>query len=174
MSGSRWWRKYPKLAQVISTISLVILRIVCWCDPDIRKITRRLEHLHLKIWKRKQSVVFNSTCLDNDLLPKYTIYIYIYNIYIYIYIYIYKRSLASMNWEFSFSYTGCHIKVKESSLPYYLPIAGGRIVGVIPFPKIFVLCEMQSVSSRIWTRVVVPISYDDIHNTTNAFLIICV
>ena len=44
-------------------------------DPNIRKITRRLDSLHLKILKKKQSAVFNRTCLDNDLLPKYTIYI---------------------------------------------------------------------------------------------------
>ena len=51
-------------------------------------------------------------------------------------------------------------------LPYYLPIAGGRIIGFISFPRALVLCEMQSVSSRIWTRVVVSISYDDNHYTT--------
>ena len=28
------------------------------------------------------------------------------------------------------------------------------------------LCEMQSVSARIWTRVAVSISYDDNHHTT--------
>ena len=57
----------------------------CWSssvveniDQDIRKTTRKLERLHLKILKRKLSVVFNRTYLDNDLLPKYTIYIYIY------------------------------------------------------------------------------------------------
>ena len=32
---------------------------------------------------------------------------------------------------------------------------------------------MQSVSSRIWTRVVVSISYDDNHYTTGTSLIIC-
>ena len=31
---------------------------------------------------------------------------------------------------------------------------------------VLVLCEMQSVSSMIWTRVVVSISYDDNHYTT--------
>ena len=31
---------------------------------------RRLERLHLKILKKKQSAVFNQTCLDNDLPPK--------------------------------------------------------------------------------------------------------
>ena len=51
---------------------------------------------------------------------------------------------------------------EEPSLPYYLPIAGGRIIRFIPFPRVLVLCEMQSVSSRIWTRVTVSISYDDI------------
>ena len=31
---------------------------------------------------------------------------------------------------------------------------------------VFVLCEMQSVLSRIWTRTTVSISYDDKHYTT--------
>ena len=49
---------------------------------------------------------------------------------------------------------------EEPSLPYYLPIAGGRIIGFIPFPRVLVLCEIQSLSSRIWTRLAVSISYD--------------
>ena len=71
-----------------------------------------------------------------------------------------------MNSEFSFSYTSCLTKAEELSLPRYLPIAGGRIIGFIPFPRVLVLCEMQSVSSRIWTRVALSISYDDNHYTT--------
>ena len=55
---------------------------------------------------------------------------------------------------------------EEPSLPYYLPIAGGRIIGFIPFPRVLLLCEMQSVSSRIWTRVAEFISYDDNYYTT--------
>ena len=51
-------------------------------------------------------------------------------------------------------------------MPYYLPIAGGRIIGFIPFPMLLVLCEMQSVWSRIWTRVTMSISTDDNHYTT--------
>ena len=58
-------------------------------------------------------------------------------------------------------------KAEELSLPYYLPIAGGRIIGFIPFPKVLVLCEMQSASSRIWTRIAVSISHDDNHYTTD-------
>ena len=65
--------------------------------------------------------------------------------------------------EFSFSLTSCLTNAEEPSLPYYLPIAGGRIIGFIPFPRV---CEMQSVSSRIWTRVAVSISNDDNHYTT--------
>ena len=57
-------------------------------------------------------------------------------------------------------------KAEEPSLPYYLPIARGRIIGFIPFPRVLVLCEIQSVSSRIWTRVTVSIFYDDNHYTT--------
>ena len=55
---------------------------------------------------------------------------------------------------------------EEPGLPYYLPIAGGRIIGFIPFPRVLVLCEMQSMSSRIWTRIAVSISYDDNQYTT--------
>ena len=54
-----------------------------------------------------------------------------------------KRSLTSLNSEFSFT------KAEEPSLPYYLPIAGGRIIGFIPFPRVLVLYEMQLVWSRI-------------------------
>ena len=71
---------------------------------------------------------------------------------------IFKRSLTGLNLEFSFSYTSCLTKAEEPSLSYNLPIAGGRIIGFIPFPMVLVLCEMQSLSSRIWTRVAVSIS----------------
>ena len=60
---------------------------------------------------------------------------------------IFKRSLTGLNSEFSFSWTSCFTKAEEPSLPYHLPIAGGRIIGFIPFPRVLVLCEMQSVSS---------------------------
>ena len=53
---------------------------------------------------------------------------------------IFKRSLAGLYSEFFFSKAGCQIKALEICLPYYLPIAGGRIVRFIPFPKVLVLC----------------------------------
>ena len=56
---------------------------------------------------------------------------------------------------------------EEPSLSYYLPIAGGRIIRFIPFPRVLVLCEKQSFSSRIWIRVTMSISYDDNHYTTD-------
>ena len=79
---------------------------------------------------------------------------------------IFKQSLIGLNSEFSFSLTSCHTKAEEPSLSYNLPLTGGRIIGFIPFPRVLVLCEMQSVSSRIWTRVAVSISYDDNYYTT--------
>ena len=79
---------------------------------------------------------------------------------------IFKRSLTGLKSEFSFSQASCLTKAEEHSLSYYLPIAGGRIIGFIPFPRVLVLCEMQSLWSRIWTRVAVSISYDDNHYTT--------
>ena len=61
---------------------------------------------------------------------------------------IFKRSLTGLNSEFSFSETSCLTKAEDPCLSYYLPIAGGRIIGFIPFPRVLVLCEMQSVWSR--------------------------
>ena len=82
---------------------------------------------------------------------------------------VFKRSLTGLNSEFFFSYTSCLTKAEEPSLPYYLPIAGGRIIEFIPFPRVLVLCEMQLASSRIWTRVAVSISYDDNDYTTGTY-----
>ena len=80
----------------------------------------------------------------------------------------FKRSSIGLNSEFSL--TSCLTKAEEPSLHYYLPIAGGRIIGFIPFPRVLVQCEMQSVSSRIWTRVAVSIIYDDNHHITLLYL----
>ena len=62
---------------------------------------------------------------------------------------IFMRGLTGLNSEFSFSSTSCLTKAEEPSLPFYLPIVGGRIIGFIPFLRVLVLCEMQSVSSGI-------------------------
>ena len=66
--------------------------------------------------------------------------------------------------------TSCLTKAEEPSLPFYLPIAGGRVIGFISFPRVLVRCEMQLVSSRIWTRVGLSISYDDNHYTIVFFM----
>ena len=87
---------------------------------------------------------------------------------------IFKRSLTGLNSEFSFSWTSCLTKAEEPSLSYYLPKAGGRIIGFIPFPRVLVLCEMKSFSSKIWTRVAVSIFYDDNNYTTGTSLVVCV
>ena len=84
----------------------------------------------------------------------------------------FKRSLTGLNSEFSFSYTSCLTKAEEPSLPFYLPIAGGGIIGFPHFPRVLVLCEMQSVSSMIWTRVAVSISYDENHYNTGTSICI--
>ena len=62
---------------------------------------------------------------------------------------VFKRSLTGLNSEFSYSKTSCLTKAEEPSLPYYLPIAGGRIIGFKIFPRVLVLCEIQSASFRI-------------------------
>ena len=60
------------------------------------------------------------------------------------------RKLSEMDFEMKYRSRLCYFE--EPSLPYYLPIAGGRIIGFIPFPRVLVLCEMQLVFSRIWTH----------------------
>ena len=58
------------------------------------------------------------------------------------------------------------ISSTQNTLSYYLPIAGGRLNWIHTFPRVLVLCEMQSVSSKIWTHVAVSISYYDNHYNT--------
>ena len=48
--------------------------------------------------------------------------------------------------------------IKKLSLPYYLPIAEGWIIGFIPFP-------IQTTPPRIWTRVAVSSFNDNNPNT---------
>ena len=68
--------------------------------------------------------------------------------YKYIYIYIYTQLLhmkwwwTGLNLEFYFSLTGCYTKVKDPSMPYYLALAWGRIIGFIPFSRVLALSEM--------------------------------
>ena len=89
-------------------------------------------------------------------------------IYIYIYIYpasadeqyatlvqFFKRSLPGFNSEFCFSKTGCHPKIKNYSLPYYLSIAGGKISGFIPFSRLLALSE-KCIWSRLGFELVSP------------------
>ena len=82
----------------------------------------------------------------------------------------FKRSLTGLNSEFSYSWNSCLTTAEEPSLPYYSPIGRRRIIGFLPFPRVLVLCEMQSVSSRIWTRIAVFISCHDNHYTTGTLL----
>ena len=49
--------------------------------------------------------------------------------------------------------TGCHIKVKEVSLPYCLPIADGENSWIQVIPKRISVILNSNSSSRIWTRL---------------------
>ena len=80
----------------------------------------------------------------------------------------YVEFLTGLNSKFSFSWGGCHNKVKESSQTHYLPIAGGRIILFIPFSRVLMLSEMQIAQSRFWTMITMSITYNDILYTRNA------
>ena len=85
-----------------------------------------------------------------------------------------RGSLTGLNSEFSFSYTACHIKAKEPSVPYYSSIAGGNIVRIIPFPRVLALWEMPK--CLVWdlnSSYHISISYDYNHYTTSSFYPFC-
>ena len=65
----------------------------------------------------------------------------------------FKQSLTGLNSEFSFSWTSCLTKAEELSLPYYLPIAGGRIISQE------YLCYVKCNQSRPGFELVSPCSF---------------
>ena len=72
----------------------------------------------------------------------------------------FKQSLTGLNSVFLFSYTSCHSKFTELSLPYYLSMVGGRIIGCIPFPKgISTMWNANSLVEDL-NSVAMSISYD--------------
>ena len=77
--------------------------------------------------------------------------------------------ITGLNPEFSFSLTSCHTMLKEPSLSNNLSMSGGRIVGCITFPRVLVLCEMQTALSKIWTWVAVSVSYALHHDPLNKY-----
>ena len=75
--------------------------------------------------------------------------------------YIFKRSHTDLDSWFSFSKSGFLAGTKEPNLHNNLPIAGVKTSGFRSFPRVIVQNDSQTVLSRIWTRVVDSISYDD-------------
>ena len=68
-------------------------------------------------------------------------------------------SSCRLNSGFALSYTVEQTMVKEPNVFYYLPKAEEVIGGFIPFQKVLALYEMQTASSRFWTRVTVSILF---------------
>ena len=75
---------------------------------------------------------------------------------------IFKQSEAGWNSEISFK-TGCLTKTKEPNRPYCLCIAGRKTDGLMLFPVVLVLSEIQTALSRIWTRVANSVFWNDSH-----------
>ena len=75
-----------------------------------RKVIRKKEKLLKKVIKTKYAIVFNQTCLKEDILPAYThthTHTHIY-IYIYIYIYIQKYTQYTHICTTQHIHTECH------------------------------------------------------------------
>ena len=63
---------------------------------------------------------------------------------------------------------GCHALVKEHSLPYYLPIVGGRTVGFINCARVFTSSENVNSLVEDLNSEYQSISFDDNHYSTRA------
>ena len=79
---------------------------------------------------------------------------------------IFKWSLTDLNSDFP-SPRFVPLPRQKKSVFFTIYHAGVRIIGFIPFPKVLMLCEMQSTSSRIGTRLALSISFDYNHYTTD-------
>ena len=120
---------------------------------------------------------------------------YLLTIYIYIYIYrerervvgekdakwnmrsILGQYFISLNLEFTFSKTDWNTKVKEDSLPNFLPITGRRIIRYIALPRVLGRYELQPTWSRIRTWVTMHISNDNNHysaSVSSVYVRVCV
>ena len=97
------------------------------------------------------------------------VYLYIFIcwfLYIYICIYIYQplhttRMQHKVNFYAVFNrfqYLGYHIKVKEPSLSYCLPIAGGKIVGFLTFMRVLALVKCKQLHSGFKLSLPCPFS----------------
>ena len=128
---------------------------------------------------------------------KWCLYIHLYiHVYIYIYIYIYinfrywyiyipnpsahsrfnnksvfKQSLTCLNLELSFSWPSCNTRVKESSLPYYLTIAGERIIGFMPYTCCFVGCCFEDLF-HIVHDIHIQLALNKTHTHTHIYIYI--
>ena len=93
-------------AQIINKIKMNFGNFLYQFHQETRKRIRELlEKLYKQLSKSKNAVAFNKTCLNENILPKFSninIYIYYIHRYIYIYLYIYiiymckKRSKRNM------------------------------------------------------------------------------
>ena len=130
-------------------------------------------HTHAHTWTHIHTHSHIHTCTHTH---KY--------IYIYIYIYVYLPSSSTRIWfdtrsifersfiSFNSSFPSPRLVVilKLKSLSTLLFTHSKRVNSLShSLPRVFALRNMQTASSRIWTRVTVSIFYDDNHYTASTF-----
>ena len=135
---------YAKVAYYSPDLPLCLGAWLIWPCLIIEILTTWVEFLELTDYCSviNSAFTFHAT---NVFVYSWNIYINIYSIYVYIYLHeldvtqsqFFKQSLTGLNLEF-------FLLGWQPSLSYYLPIADGRIVGLIPFPRVLVLCEMKT------------------------------
>ena len=86
---------------------------------------------------------------------------------------IFKQSFIGLNLEFPVFLIGYHTKVNAQSALHFTTNWRG-IIGFLLFPWILALWEMQTASSRIWTRFVVSIFNKGKHYPRSLHICMCV
>ena len=86
---------------------------------------------------------------------------------------IFKRSLINLNLEFSFFKVSWNSKIREPIVSFYLPKAGGRVVGFLLFQRVLALYVIQTASSRVWALVNVCVSCSYRHCTETVLICFC-
>ena len=163
LSSSLWLRvvvsvRVPFMGQIelfsLYLGLLLILNGIISVKYQFLKPFNCVQTINSKTWKH----ITVCKQMSSSLFKNVTNNLFTYKSYIYIPTILHKwdvtqgqfLSKVQQVWIQSFpSFILVAIPRLKSSLSYYLLIAGGRVVGLISFPMVLVLWEMQSASSKI-------------------------
>ena len=147
-------RKYPLIStrNIPSHCKNLKRKHVRFFGCKVSKIKRKVYSPQPPILTAVSYCLFDFLAIFVDLFLLYQFIVMYFSLFLFFYFFFIFFTNPSAQAGFEF-----RVFLLLDKLPHqgritplsYLPIARGRIIGFIPFPRVFVLREMQSVSSRI-------------------------